>query len=174
MNTSPRGWFEEEVRRVRKLISASLIACMLALMSMLSVPAIAGPCCDDPLPLKCTIDLVIDLNAPDAHWEGPIAGDVGGTLQLWEHWSEIFFVGATEHYFEDFVILVGDDYIKGSDQGVYNFGTLRFSYTGSVTDATGAWSYLLGWNMHGKGVAFADPNDADILTAEGTMMLVPP
>ena len=159
---------------MRKLISASLVVCMLALMSVLSVPAVAGPCCDDPLPLECTIEITFNANLPDPHWEGTIAGDVEGTLQLWEQWPEIFFAGATEHYFEDSVIHVGDDYIKGSDQGVWNFGTLKFSYTGSVTDATGDWSYLVGWNMHGKGVTSEYPNDTGIITGEGTMIFVPP
>lgn len=159
---------------MRRLLFAPLVACMLALTSMLSITAVARPCCNGPLPLKCTMELAIDLNDEYAHWEGPVAGDLTGTLQLWEHWSEIFFTGAIEHYFEDFVILVGDDQITGSDRGVWNFGTFQFSYSGTVTGATGDWAYLEGWNIHGKGVTSEYPNDTGLITAEGTFAIVPP
>jgi hypothetical protein len=169
-------WFEEEVRRVRKLMFASLVACMLALMSLLSVSAVSGPCCGEAL--KCTIELELNPqpNGDEPDWDGAVDGDVQGIYQLRERWDEIFFTGpdvdfpTTEHYFENFVIETEDGRIEGVDQGVFNFVTLKFHYTGSVTVATGYWSYLEGWNLHGQGVVdLSGP-----VTATGTMALVPP
>jgi hypothetical protein len=163
--------------RMRRLIFASLVASTLVLMSMLSVPAVAKPCCGEAL--KCTIELALDLDhlegEPD--WDGVIAGDVEGIYQLWERWDEMFFTGpeddyATEHYFEDFVIDTGIGRIEGIDQGVFNFGNLKFHYTGSVTGATGDLDYLEGWLLHGQGVVtFISATEA---TATGTITLVPP
>jgi len=167
------GWFEEGVRRVRKLMFATLVACMLALMSMLSVPAVASKSAE-PEPLICTIEITFNANLPNPHWEGTIAGDVEGTLQLWENWSEMFLPGATEHYFEDFVITIGEDQIKGIDKGVWNFGTYKFRYNGMVTDATGDWEYLEEYRVHGMGFTSEFPSPTGIITGTGTMVLVPP
>jgi len=141
---------------------------MLALMSMLSAPAIAGPCCGEAL--KCTIDLEFSGTA----WEGTITGDINGELQLIER--PAIWIGPIQHYFEDFVITIGEYTIEGPNRGVWNSGTLEFKYTGLVTKVTGeddAWDYLVGWKTHGKGDT-SDPFSGDPFTAEGTMVLVPP
>lgn len=169
-------WFEEEVRRVRKLMFASLVACMLALMSLLSVSAVSGPCCGEAL--KCTIELELNPqpNGDEPDWDGAVDGDVQGIYQLRERWDEIFFTGpeddyATEHYFEDFVIQTENGRIDGIDQGVFNFRNLMFHYTGSVTGATGDLTYVNGWLLHGQGVVTFSETGA---TAVGTVTLVPP
>ncbi len=160
---------------MRRLIFASIVASTLVFMSMLSVPAIADTCCG--MALKCTIELELNL-APeggDPDWNGAVEGDVTGVYQLWERWDEMFFTGpaedpVVEHYFEDFVIVDGDNRIEGVNQGLFNLGNLKFHYTGSVTAATGQWSYLVGWNLHGKGIV----DFSEGVTAVGTMALVPP
>jgi hypothetical protein len=161
---------------MRRLIFASLVASTLVLMSMLSVPAVAKPCCGEAL--KCTMELELDF-APEGDepdWDGVIGGDIEGTYQLWERWDEIFFTGpeddyATEHYFEDFVIQTENGRIDGIDQGVFNFRNLMFHYTGSVTGATGDLTYVNGWLLHGQGVVTFSETGA---TAVGTVTLVPP
>ncbi|MDH3366182.1 MAG: hypothetical protein OEM29_09335 [Thermoplasmata archaeon] len=160
---------------MRRLIFASLVASTLVLMSMLSVPAVAKPCCGEAL--KCTIELELDLEPAEGEpdWNGAIGGDIEGIYQLWERWDEMFFTGpennTTEHYFENFVIQAEDNRIEGIDQGVFNLGNLKFHYTGSVTGAEGDWDYLDGWLLHGQGVVKISETG---VTATGTMTLVPP
>ena len=161
---------------MRRLIFASLVASTLVFMSMLSVPAVADTCCG--MALKCTIELELDLEPEEGEpdWNGAVDGDVVGIYQLWERWDEMFFTGpvddpSIEHYFEDFVIVNGDNRIEGVNQGLFNLGNLKFHYTGSVTAATGEWSYMVGWNLHGQGVVdFSD----DGIVGVGIMALVPP
>jgi hypothetical protein len=165
--------------RVKRLILASLVASSLVFMSMLSVPAVADTCCG--MALKCTIELSLNPRVEgEPDWSGTVDGDIAGTYLLYERWDEMWFSNPSddvllpftvEHYYEDFVIEIGDDTIEGVNQGVFIKTNLKFHYTGSVTAATGEWSYLVGWNLHGQGdVDFSE----DGATAIGVMAFVPP
>lgn len=164
---------------MRRLIFASLAASTLVIMSVLSVPAAADTCCG--VALKCTIELSLNpATEGEPDWTGTVDGDIAGTYLLYERWDEMWLSNPSddvplpfvvEHYYEDFVIEIGDDTIEGVDQGVFIKANLKFHYTGSVTAATGQWSYLVGWNLHGQGVV--DFSEAGVIGI-GTMALVPP
>ena len=155
---------------MRKLLSASLVACMFALMPMLSVPAVADES-DEPAPLRCTIDISVDTTAVDVHWEGTISGDIVGTIQLWEH-PDNYVVGKVMHYFEDFIITTTDgDVIQGFEQGIWNFPTLKFRSVGCVADATGDWEHLEGYRTLQMGIT--SETTGPVITGTGTMMLMP-
>jgi len=144
---------------------------MFALMSMMSVPAVADEP-DEPAPLRCTIEISVDLTAVDAHWEGEISGDIVGTIQLWEH-PDNYVVGKVMHYFEDFIITTSDGaVIQGSEKGIWNFATLKFRSVGCVTDATGDWEYLEGYNTLQMGVT--DGLTGPVITGIGIELLMPP
>jgi hypothetical protein len=150
------------------MLFALVAAWTLAVMSMLSVP-VASAKSSEPTPLRCTFVLTFDPNAPDPHWEGPVAGDIVGTMQMYERWSDNYVVGATEHYFEDFVITTtGGDVIKGYDKGVWNFATFKFRDLGWVTDASGDWAFLVGYHVLGMGTTTAYPPEPPMTVVIGT------
>jgi hypothetical protein len=165
----PRGWFEEEVTRVKKLLFASLAACMLASMSMLSVPAVAA---DSDESLICEMEIDVFWTIP-AHWEGTITGDVEGSIEFWEVSAKV--VGVVDHFSEDFTIVIDGTTITGYDTGVYTFNTLKFRANGFVTDVTPStsdWAYLVGYKFHEMGTTTAfTPGEPVHGTA--TMMLSP-
>ena len=162
---------------MRKMLFASLVAAMFATISMLSVTAVSAQD-DESEPLQCAVTLVFDVSLPPAdwHWEGPISGDITGTMYLYEK-SDNFVVGNTEHFFEDFVIKTSSgDVIKGIDQGIWTMKTLKFRDHGSVTEASGASEFLVGWNVHTMGVTTAFPPipPSTSVIGTGTLTLVPP
>lgn len=113
---------------------------------------------------------------PDTcHWEGPMTGDIEGTIEFWETAAN-FFPGTTEHYFETMKITTSSGVITGTNQGVFNFGTLKFRSNAVVDDATGDWAYLVGYKMHFSGVttAFPPPEGSTTVTGTGTWFAVPP
>ena len=148
---------------------------MFALVSILSVATVPARA-DEPEPLRCTFELSIDIGIPDPHWAGTISGDIEGTIDLWERWSEIRYPGATEHFFEDFTITTDQGIIKGFDKGVWNFATYKFRSVGFVTEVTpGDLAYLLGYKAFMIGFTSEfPPSEGTIVTGSGTMMLAPP
>ena len=153
---------------MRKSPFVLLVTSMFALMSMMSVPAAAN-WSDEPAPLRCTIEISIDLTAADAHWEGTISGDIVGTIQLWEHPNIV--VGKIMHYFEDFIITTDGGVIKGFEQGIWSFPTLKFRSVGCVADATGDWAYLEGYRTLQMG--FTDGLAGPVITGTGFELLMP-
>jgi len=161
---------------VRKLVFAMLVAVMLAALSVSSMPAVAAQD-DEPEPLRCTFEMSIDLSVTDPHWQGTVAGDIEGDIHLWERWSDNYVVGATEHFFEDLVIVTDQGDIKGWDKGVWNFATFKFRAMGWITETTTEdLSDLVGYKMIMQGFTseFPPTPPSTVVTASGTMMIVPP
>lgn len=161
---------------MRKMVFAPLVAVMFAVMSVLSVPVVSAGA-DESAPLRCTIELSIDVAAADPVWEGPITGAVEGTMQLREHWSENYVVGTTEHFFEDFVIYTADgSVIKGHDQGIWTFHTMKFRSQGFVTEATGDWAFLVGYRVLTTGFTseFPPVPPSTVISGWGTVTMAPP
>ncbi len=159
---------------MRKMLFAALVTCMFALVVAPVRAALASD--DEPEPLLCTFELTFDTDHPELGWVGTVSGDLEGTLQLNEHFADIFVVGATEHFFEDSVIATENGNITGVDKGVWNFGTYKFRATGWVTGATtDEMAYLVGYKMNMMGVTSAfPPTPPDTLvTAMGRIMLAP-
>jgi len=65
--------------RMRKALVAVLVGCMLALVFASASVASA----DESEPLRGGMQISIDLSAADLHWEGPLTGDIEGTIQFW-------------------------------------------------------------------------------------------
>ena len=122
---------------------------MLALMSMLSVPAVRA---DSDEPLKCAMEIDVFWTTP-AHWEGKITGDIDGSIEFWEKPAKL--VGSVDIFSEDFTIVTNDGTtITGCDVGIYNLKTFKFRANGFVTDVTPAtsdWAYLVGYHFHELG-----------------------
>ena len=156
---------------MRTVLSAALVVCVFALMSILSVPMVSAE--DNEVgPLRCTIDIMIDKTVPPPHWVGTIDGDIVGTIELWPIPSESYNVGKVRHYAENFVITTNaGDVIKGYESGVWTFSTLKFRSHGMVTDATGDFGYLVGYTTHQMGMTTAM---APKIWGEGTEMITSP
>jgi len=159
---------------VRKVLSAVLVASMLAVLFM-SVPAVRAKQ-SEPEPIRCEMVIVFDPMSADPHWIGPLTGDIAGTIEFWET-SQNYVVGKTEHFFEKMVITTDKgDIIKGTDAGVWNFPTYKFRANGWVAEASGQSSYLVGYKMHEMGVTTPFPPVPPATTVTGTasMFLVAP
>jgi hypothetical protein len=141
------------------------------------VPArLASADSNEPEPLRCTFELSIDLSLPNPHWQGTVSGDMEGEMSLYERFADNYVVGATEHFFEDFVISTDNGDITGNDMGIWNFATFKFRAHGFVTDATSdGLEYLVGYKAIMTGFTSEFPPTAPntIVTATGSIMLVP-
>jgi hypothetical protein len=111
--------------------------------------------------LKC--ELYIELNwdwvgfggTSPYTWIGTVWGDINGELYI--TLVDASFSGKTEHFYETWIIVTDDGVIEGYDKGVWRFVNLKWVANGKVTDATGKWSYLVGYNMHYRGVTTEFP-----------------
>jgi hypothetical protein len=143
-----------------KLITTIMLALFLG--GMLMATAAAQP----NKPLRC--ELTMDLFWTDPlHWEGTVTGDISGTIVVTEGMPR--FPGKTEHFFETFVITIGEDTIEGFDEGVWSFQTFKWRAQGRVTRATGIWADLVGCKVHEIGMT--TPLGAEV-TAWGTITIV--
>lgn len=158
---------------MRKVAVAALAVCMMALV-FASVPAVSAASEEDA-PMVCSMTATFDLSTPSEPWKGSLTGcAIAGSLLVYEK-PDVFFAGNTEHFFEDFVITTSTGVISGVDQGVWDFTTFKFRANGWVTDATGDWSYLVGYKLHESGHTSAvPPLEGTLVILSGTMFLVAP
>ncbi len=116
-------------------------------------------------PLKCEIEIVLDMNL--FQWNGTISGEIEGTFIITPD-PVPGFPGSTEHYLETWVIKpTGGGEIRLYQEGVWNFKTGRFRSNGMVTAASGGWEYLIGCNVHVRGVTTLPIQHE--MTGEGTL-----
>ena len=95
-------------------------------------------------------------NHPETfYWKGEITGAFTGTCYYWET-AKNYVVGKVEHFFEDFYIDLGDGWVAGYDNGVWNFATFKFRSTGRITDASANYAYMIGCKFHEEGTT-TDP-----------------
>ena len=159
---------------MRKMLLAPLIACLVALVSMLWMPAVSAKT------LKCSFTMSYDVypesgpNHPDVYgyWKGEITGDIDGICYFWET-DKNYIVGKVEHFFEEFHIALGNgDWISGYDKGVWNFATFNFRAYGRVTAASENYAYMIGNFFFEKGTT-TDPNLGLPITGTGTSFIGP-
>jgi hypothetical protein len=172
------------VRRLKKGVTAVLAGCMLAFV-MASAPAVAA---SDTEPLRAEVAMSFDMSnfnerfpacmseEPLCVWSGDLSGDVVGSIVVSEFWERIFVVGNTEHFFEAFTITTSHGVISGVDNGVWDFNTNKVRANGWVTEATGDWSYLIGYKLHESGYVIPPPAGAEVLLYDftGAIFLVAP
>jgi len=159
---------------MRKMLLTPLIVCMVALLSMLWMPAVSATT------LKSDETIVVDIypeagpNHPDeyVYWKGTITGDITGTVYFWEIWEKNYVVGSTEHFFEDFYIDLGNGWISGHDTGVWNFATFKYRAYGWVTAASENYADMIGNFFFEEGTT-TDPNLGLPITGIGTCFIGP-
>ena len=100
-------------------------------------------------PLRCEISIELDWDL--FQWNGTITGDIEGDFIIFPD-PDPSFPGILEHYVETWVIETDEGSIEVIQEGVWSFKTFKFKSNGWVTDATGTWAYLLGSDVHVRGV----------------------
>ena len=118
-------------------------------------------------PLKCEINIVLDLNL--FQWNGTISGDIEGTFIITPD-PLPSFPGSTEHFLETWVIEpAGGGEIRLYQEGVWNFKTGRWRSNGMVTAASGGYEHLIGCNVHVRGVTTLPIQHG--MTGTGTLLM---
>ena len=139
-------------KEVRKILFAPLALCTIALSSVLFMPAVWA----EPMqPLMCEVVLQLNEEPNGYTWFLTITGDIVGTGGI--TLIDASFPGITEHYCETWHIDTDQGIIEGYQEGVWSFKSFEFKSNGYVTVATEDWEYLLGSDMHVRGVT-TDPN----------------
>jgi hypothetical protein len=159
------------VTRLKKLLAALIVG----MFSLVVLPApLASAESDEPGPLRCIIYLSIELPSEPGPliWTGDIHGDLEGTIEL-TLTADTYVAGNVEHYWEDCLITLDNGRtITGSDRGVFNLGTLKFTGVGRTADNS---DLLAGYkyNMKGDTSWFPPPEGSNMVYAAGTIWFVP-
>jgi hypothetical protein len=154
---------------MKKIVALTLI-CVLVLPLMSACAVFTAP-----KTIRCDQLIVFDRKNSD-HWIGTLSGcAIAGKVEYWET-PQNYVTGAkgekVEHYFETFTITTATGVIEGVDKGIYNLSSnFKFNADGSVTSATGAWTYLVGYKFHEIGWT-TDPN-INPISGPSTMFLAP-
>jgi hypothetical protein len=136
------------MKRLRSLlILVVLIAFVLALIPAASAHPMK------PLRTAGTAELVFPAPPDVPHWEYTLTGDIEGTARVDVPFAS--FPGKTEHWDEVMVITSGLETITIESKGVWNMNKYPFKFrtTGTVTEATGDYAYLIGASAHLHGWA---------------------
>jgi hypothetical protein len=102
-------------------------------------------------------------------WIGWVSGDINGDLYV--ALVAATFPGKTEHFAEIWRVETDAGVIEGFDVGVWSFINWKFMANGKVTGATGAWSYLEGYDMHYRGTT-TNPDVAPPTLLSGTGIMI--
>jgi len=153
--------------------SLAVLLALTAVLTLVFAPAVSAKPDET---LKC--DLYIELNwnwigfggTSPYTWIGKVWGDINGEFYITLEDFEI--IGNTEHFSETWLIVTAEGEIKGFDEGVWSFNSLRWEANGRVTSATGTWEYLTGYDMHyhGKTTEFPVPFGTPV-NGTGTLII---
>lgn len=156
---------------MKKLLVISIVTILALLLTY--VGASADPP-QEPKQINCDQFIAVYLSDPEPHWRGTLSGCAldGAAVHYWgqpESWES----GYVLHFHEHFEIYPqGGGYIKGYDDGLWNYSTWKFRAEGRVTEASPEWSYLIGYKFHEMGTT-DDPwlPGWEILNGPSTMFL---
>jgi hypothetical protein len=122
-------------------------------------------------PLVCRVDMAVGSDAYPDYWGGTVRGDIRGAMEVHElPWSDQGPVLYT--FAESFLITTRCGTIKGFDMGIW-YPDFSFNASGWVTEATGKWSYLVGWMFYQAG-ATSDANVLPVTISDGLLVFMPP
>jgi hypothetical protein len=102
---------------------------------------------------------------------GDITGGITGTCYFWET-ERNYIVGSVMHFFEDFYIDLGDGWVSGYDNGIWNFATFKYRAHGWITDASENYAHMIGCKFYEEGVT-SNPDVLPII-GPGTCFFGPP
>jgi len=153
---------------MNKTLLTSLAACLFAFLSTFSMPAVSGK----TLKLEHYIEVnwLFFVGQSPCLWEGTVSGDINGTICIAS--TNATFLPNLQKFSEHWKITtIGGYEIEGDDSGVWVFSNRKWVANGIVTNATGPWEYLIGYDMHYSGVTDGLPVPGDPLSGSGKMIL---
>jgi len=163
---------------MKKVLAVALVAVVALLLT--SVGVLAAPS-TGPKIIKCDQFIAVHSTDTPPHWRGTLSNCAldGAEVHYYgqpEGWES----GKVAHFHEHFVIYRDGASISGYDDGLWNFSTWKFRAEGRVTEATGKWSYLVGYKFHEMGTTDdptllpTDPEAEWVLNGPSTMFLAGP
>jgi len=139
-----------------KKVAVVVLALALSTTLLVVTPAVSAKT------LKCDQTIYYnDYGGPGPHpghlgengyWKGEITGALTGTIYFWEKMCDPYIVGKVMHFSEDFYIDLGNGWVSGYDNGVWNFATFKFRSTGRITDASANCAYMIGCKFYEEGL----------------------
>jgi hypothetical protein len=163
-----------ERKSVTRVMTIALLTFTVLALTLVSVPVVSAKT------LKCYETIYYNDYSPNsgpnhpgvyAYWRGEITGEITGTCYFWET-EKNYVVGKTEHFFEDFYIALGDGWVSGHDEGVWNFATFKYRANGWLTAASENYAYLIGSKLHEEGTT-TNPNAGLPIVGIGTCFIGP-
>jgi hypothetical protein len=154
-----------------KLIAALVVAVFLGGLLAASVASarIVDPMKQSMGLLRCELEM--DVDWANMKWDGTIAGDIDGSITIFEMGAS--FPGKTEMFHETWLIETDSGSISGFDNGVWSFVNFKWVANGRVTAATGSWAYLVGANMHYSGTTTEFLGVGNPIHGTGIVMITP-
>ena len=104
-------------------------------------------------------------------WVGTINGPLRGTVSFQELPATV--VDGIEYFHEAFTIATSKGTLEGEDWGVYNLVTAEFWAHGTVLEATGRWTDLVGYTAFEWGLT-TEPFVFPMIATNIPVVLVPP
>ena len=150
-----------------KVIAALVVAVFLG--GLLTASTARARIAESMEPLGCVLEM--DVDWANMKWDGTIAGDIEGSITVFEMGAS--FPGKTEHFHETWLIETESGSISGFDDGVWSFVNFKWVASGRVTAATGSWTYLVGCNMRYSGTTTEFLGVGNPIHGTGTLMIMP-
>jgi len=162
-----------ERKSITRVMTIALLTFTVLTLTIVSAPTVSAKT------LKCDEIIRVNVwdtpgpNHPDVYvyWKGEITGGITGTCYFWET-DKNYVVGNTEHFFEEFYIDLGNGWVSGHDQGVWNFATFKYRANGWVTAASENYAYLIGCKFHEEGTT-TNPDAGLPIIGIGTCFIGP-
>jgi len=142
---------------MRKMLSATLLMCMVVLLSTLSMSAVSAK-------PKGALRYEVSGYGTDYGWFGTIdSGDLEGYTGIWVT-LEVDFKEDCVYFYEEWFIGDGIEYVNGEviggvvlagfDEGVTRFENGKFTGNGRVTVASEDYTHLIGRKEHLSGTVY--------------------
>jgi hypothetical protein len=158
---------------MRKMLSAPLMLCMVALLSMLCMPAVYS---ERPVTLKSEVFIQLNWDwvgfggSSPFTWIGTVSGDINGDFYV--SLVSASFPGKTEKFSETWIIETTDGGLAGFDEGTWSFINFKWGANGAITSATESYSYLVGYDMRYSGTTTEFPvPPGTVVTGTGVLIL---
>jgi hypothetical protein len=161
-----KNWFLAIKREVKQL-KTKTVAKRLGLVLLFLAFALAFIPGTQARPLRFTMHMKFNpfgtMDPTIPIWEGLLSGETDASMLFYAvgpippkdvgYYADnaLGYEWAVHFFCEEWVIQIGDDYIKGYDKGCTVASNWKFRMNGEVTDATGEYAYLIGHQVHMHG-----------------------
>ena len=166
---------------MKKVLAVTLIAVVALLLTSGGVLAAQS---NGPKIIKCDQFIAVYSTDPEPHWRGTSATAPSMELKSTTTDRRRRRAGSPARSHTSTrtssSIPTSGGFIKGYDDGLWNFSTWKFRSEGRVTEASPEWSHLVGYKFHEMGTTDdpnllpSDPEVDWVLNGPSTMFLAGP